>query len=231
MTTNITDYPLISAIMLAGKSPIEDVKLAIECFKTQTYPYKELIIINNAKSHFEATSLNIKAERNIFLLDTPTTYHAGTCRNFGISSANGQILAQFDPDYWYDKSYLETQAANLAECGANVIFLQSTLAYSFASGLAAYNQNDSKSILNTMVYIRPNGIDYPHTNHKEEEGLLQRLISNNYQVISVDAPHLACKLYTTSYGKVFKPKNYELSKEHFSIVKKIVKIAENLIDK
>lgn len=225
-----TSFPLVSAIMLAGQSPIEDIYLAIECFRSQTYPYKELIIVNNARNHLEASELNIKAERNIFLLDTPTKYFAGMARNYGIASANGQILAQFDPDYWYAPNRLEIQIANLAENEAHVIFLTSTLSYSLVSGLSEYNINDSNRILNTMVFIRPLDIDYPNINKSEEYGLLEKLSKAQAKIISIESPDLACKLYTTNHGKIYKPINNGLSKEHFAKIKTIVKNIEKLID-
>jgi len=228
--TQNTDYPLVSAIMLAGQSPIEDIQLSIECFKSQTYPYKELIIVNNANTHFEASELNIKAERNIFLIDTPSKYFAGMARNYGISTSNGKILAQFDPDYWYAPNRLEVQIANMAENEAHAIILTSTLSYSFISGLSGYNTNNANSILNTMVFLRPTNIDYDNVNKQEEYSLLNKMAQNNLKIISINMPEIACKLYTTKHGKIYTPINNGNTKEHYTIVKKAIKHAQNIID-
>ena len=34
-------YPLVSAIMLAGKTTPANIMAGVECFKSQNYPYKE----------------------------------------------------------------------------------------------------------------------------------------------------------------------------------------------
>jgi glycosyltransferase involved in cell wall biosynthesis len=219
--TTPEDYPLVSAIMLAGRHPIKDVLAAIACFRAQTYPYKELIIVNNAANQFDASALNIKAERGIFIVDTPYPFFAGMARNYGIAAANGKILAQFDADYWHAPGRLEAQIATLAEHEGHVAVLASTLSYSYVSGRASYNTNDRGAILGTMVFVRPQNIDYPNIDKQEEHGILDKFQKANLDVISLPAPTLACKLHLG--GDVIKPANVGLSKQDFTLVKKILK--------
>lgn len=209
--------------MLVGKTPISSIISAINCFKKQTYSYKELIIINNSKTHFEAVSLNIKAERDVFMVDTPFLCSAGMARNYGISASNGRILAQFDADCWHAPNRLETQIATLAENQAHIAILDRTLSYSFLSGRASYNTNDKKAILNTMVFVRPAQIDYPNTEKQEELGLLTKMQAHQMKTISIPLPELVCKLYVGTGEKITKPKNNGLTQAHYKIVKKIVK--------
>lgn len=216
-----SDYPLVSAIMLAGQCSISDVKKSIKCFKEQTYPYKELVIVNNAKNQFEASKLNIQAMKDIFIIDTPVGLSAGMARNYGISAANGQILAQFDTNYYYAPNRLETQIISLAENNAHISMLSKTLQYSFISGRASYHQNSKNMMLETMVLIRPRDIDYPNINKYEEKGFLDKLIGSGLKLIINKNPELACKLYTTKFEKIQITHN-ELSPEHRSIVDNIV---------
>lgn len=217
------DYPLVSAIMLAGRTSLPDVLSAIDCFRKQTYPYKELIIVNNAKTQFDAASLNIQAEKDVFLVDTPFHLATGMARNYGIAAANGRILAQFDPNYWYAPNRLESQVATLAGNEAQIIVLASTLAYSFGSGRATYNQNDKQAVLSTMLCVRPSGIDYPNVDRQEELGFLERMQQAGARLISMPAPELGCHLYLTDRDRITKPINCGLSSEHFKLIKKIVK--------
>ena len=80
-TNESEEYPLISAIMLAGRVQLEDILTCIECFKAQTYPYKELIIVNNTKTQYEAATLELQAEKDVFIVDTPTELSAGMARS------------------------------------------------------------------------------------------------------------------------------------------------------
>lgn len=217
------EYPLVSAIMLAGRTSIKDVLSAIKCFKAQTYPYKELIIVNNASNHLEASGFNIKAEQDIFLIDTPFGLSSGMARNYGISAANGRILAQFDPDYWYSPNRLESQVATLAENNAHIAVLSETLNYSFTSGRATYQTNDRKAILNTMVFLRPSGIDYPNVERQEELGIIGKMQEEGMTIISMPTLELACKFQLTSGERVLKPTNCGLLAQHFKIIKRILK--------
>ncbi len=217
------EFPLVSAIMLAGRVQIPDVLAAIDCFKAQTYPYKELIIVNNARSQYDASALNIRAERDIFMVDTPQELFAGMARNYGISCANGKILAQFDADYWHAPNRLEAQVATLAQNEAHVAVLDSTLCYSFVSGRASYWTNDRKAILGTMVFVRPTGLDYPNADKQEELGLLDKFQQAELSVISMNVPELACKLRFTTTPRATKAVNQGLTQPHLRLVRKIVK--------
>ena len=120
------EYPLVSAIMLAGKIAPANIMAGIECFKSQDYSYKELIIVNNAQNQLDASSLNIKAEKDIFIVDTPQHLTTGMARNYGISAANGQILAQFDADYWHSPSRLSAQVAGMAKNESHIAVFNKT---------------------------------------------------------------------------------------------------------
>ncbi len=189
------NYPLVSAILLAGNHPQPQITKAISCFRAQTYPYKELLIINNAHTQFEASGLNIQAEPNVFLIDTPYRFPAGLARNYGISAANGQILAQFDADYWHAPQRLESQIATMAANSAQVCMLTKTLSYSYYNQKLAYHTNKRGAALGTMVFVRPDKLDYPPADKGEEWGLLLKLNTAGYHPITMDKPNLACKLF------------------------------------
>ncbi len=204
-----TDYPLVSAIMLAGRTPINDVLATIKSFRNQTYPYKELVIINNSSSQYNASELNIHAQKDIFMVDTPIELTAGMARNYGIASANGQILAQFDSDYYHHPKRLEAQITALAKNDAEVCVLTETLAYSLINGRASKNSNLKSAILNSMVFIRPKDIDYPNQEKNEEKTILERLSKVGFKTISLSRPELMVKLYSSHYKRNYTVTNME----------------------
>lgn len=221
-TTESEEYPLVTAIMLAGKTSIEDTLHCIQCFKTQTYPYKELIIVNNAEDQFKASEFNLQAEPDIFIIDTPTEVSAGMARNFGIRAANGQILAQFDADNYHAPNRLESQIAALSTNDAHICILASTLSYSYLSGRANYLTNEKEAILSTMVFIRPSGIDYPDYYKYEEFGLLDKMIATQLRPIAIRSPELCCKLTLTSGDRIEQPINAGITTKEFKLIKQIV---------
>lgn len=215
-------YPLVSAIMLVGKCPLEDVKAAIKCFKSQTYPYKELIIINNAFSQYEASGLSIHAQHNIFIVDTAVHMTAGMARNHGIAAAKGQIIAQFDADYYHHPNRIESQIGAIIQNEAQVCVLTETLNYSYVSGRASYNTNDRKAILGTMVMIRPAAIDYADVNKNEEKSILEKMTKAEMKIISLPRPDLACKLNITHGKRKHSIESSSVSKAHIKIIKEML---------
>jgi glycosyltransferase involved in cell wall biosynthesis len=218
------EFPLVSAITLIGQSTVEDIVACIDCFQKQTYPYKELIIVNNAENQFAASELNIRAQPDVFLIDLPSHSTTGLARNHGLSASNGQIIAQFDVDYWHHPNRLEVQVAILAQQQAQVSFLSKTLKYSFVSGRTGYHTNSRNIVLGTMVHIRQKIADYPSYAEKNEEwGFLQGLLNNaKYKPVSIEQPELCCKLFFTSEARITEPINTDLPAEHLETIKKFL---------
>lgn len=194
---NEEEFPLVSAIMLAGRVPPKDIQVAIDCFKAQTYPNKELIIVNNCATQFEATNLNIYAQRNVFILDTPVLLRAGMARNYGINAANGRIIVQFDPDFYHTPKRIETQLTALANNEAGMCLLTECMSFSLVSGAVRRYTNARNAIMNSMIFIRPQGIDYPDQEKGEELALADQFNKAGVKIISLAEPTLMMKIFTT----------------------------------
>ena len=221
----MTDHPLISAMMIIKYPSIEHLHRTIEGFLDQTYPNKELIIINNPRSQFEASSVTIPKYDNVHLYDTPSQFTAGQCRNYGISKTNGQILAQYDLDSWHHKNRLEYQVSSLVENSAHMSILTRTLLFSGINGRLSYYSNNKNLMLNSMVFIRPANIDYPDVEKQEELGLLNKFRIAKYNIISIDKPDMVCKLY---HGNIKEIKTCCTYKKHAKAVSKMLKNIDRL---
>lgn len=215
------EYPLISAIMLAGKCTKDDVLKGILSFKHQSYPYKELIIINNAATQYECSDLDLGAEANVFIIDTPFQLSAGMARNVGLSQANGQIIAQFDSNYYYHPDRLSVQVMGLAQHNAKISILTHTLQYNYTTGYARYYTNPKNAILNTMVYVRPEGIDYDNVDKLEEKSILEKLIQAGNKAISISRPELAIKRIRPN-NKYIELKNCGLQEHELSAIQTLL---------
>lgn len=217
----MSEHPLVSAIMLIRKSDIAELEIAIECFEKQTYPYKELIIINNANTQFEASGVNIDARENVFLVDTPSKLPAGSARNYGILAANGQILAQFDADCWHDPHRLEHQILEMAKNSAHICMLSRGLCFSYNSGRVNYWENGENYILNTMIYVRPSNIDYSQVDKGEEYSILTKMFKSGMIVTYLNKPEYICKIVPSD-----EPRNEitlsSVSEQHKKVIENIL---------
>lgn len=219
------EYPLVSCIMLVGQVLTPDILRCVDCFRTQTYPHKELIIVNNAKDqhlgYMSPEILDLPASDDIIIINTPYELSAGAARNVGVESASGQIMAQFDTNYWYSPNRLSAQIATMANEKAHICVLARTLQYSYISGRASIFQNRQNAILGTMIWIGDGQIEYPNLSHGEEYGILRRMLQQGMQPIAIDKPELCCKLVLTSQERQFVPNNIDLTAEQFAIITSI----------
>lgn len=213
------EYPLVSAILLAGKADIKHVIKTKQCFLDQSYPNKELIIVNNAKNPSSNQRLYDLIENNIYVVDTPTYLNAGSARNFGVSTANGDLLAQFDANYWHHPDRLSIQILTLANNSSHASFLSETVEISFISGRLGYQRNPSQLILNSMVWVKPKKTHYPDVDNHEERGYVEALMKADYKVVKFSRPELMCKLYYSKYFNLDKISDVKTSPEHSEILK------------
>ncbi len=189
----MSDYPLISAIMIIKDDvSLSKLEFVIRCFESQTYPHKELVIVNNAKSQDAASKVEIKSRKDVFIVDTPIHLTAGHARNYGIQHANGPIIAQFDYDCYHHPKRLESQLSTMINNNAKISVLSKC--YKLYNQQITHMTNNANAILNTMMFIRPKSIDYPETNKGEELVMLEKLLISGYHIISLDDISLVCKI-------------------------------------
>tara|TARA_R110000751_G_scaffold112718_3_gene211708 strand:- start:465 stop:1190 length:726 start_codon:yes stop_codon:yes gene_type:complete len=231
-TDKTEDYPLVTCITLAGNHSLKEIQSTIKQFKSQSYPYKELIIVNNCDSQSDASNLTLEAQSDVYVIDTPTKMSAGMARNYGILSANGQILAQFDASYWHAPERIHSQINSLT-AGSHISLLADVLQFSCYSNTARLYKNNRNAILNTMVFIRPKDVDYDNVDNNEESTIMQKMTNNGFKPIAIEAPELCCKMVPTTFKNIpntagFAPKttaiiNGELSPDLYASAKDIIK--------
>ena len=89
----MTFEPLVSCVCVTYGRPIL-LGEAVKCFIDQTYPNKELIIVNDQ----EGVTLRFSEDRdNIRVENVPTRFGSlGEKRNYGMSLANGDYICIWD---------------------------------------------------------------------------------------------------------------------------------------
>ena len=87
------------------------ISQAVESFLAQTWPYKELIIVDDASTDSSMKELKkySKYFDNIVLLTNDQNRGVSYSRNRGIQVASGNYIALLDSDDWMDPTRLEKQ--------------------------------------------------------------------------------------------------------------------------
>lgn len=172
---------LISCICITNNST-SSLKRAINCFKSQTYSNKELVVL------FESDNLETKN----FLLDLEDPQilmieinhqpklTLGELRNIAINKSNGEYFCQWDDDDWYSADRLEYQMSSLRLNYKSVCMLTYWIMFdslnrqAYLSPFRLWEGSilSKKSILNDYC-------NYAPLEKSEDTYLLEKLIEHN----------------------------------------------------
>lgn len=116
--------PLISCTMVT-KHRFEQAKMSIQCFQNQTYPNKELVIVDDDESDCLAQYIHQLGDATIHHLHLqPQNQTLGELRNIALANASGSYICQWDDDDLADPLRLEMQMSALQVLNAEACFLQ-----------------------------------------------------------------------------------------------------------
>jgi Glycosyltransferases involved in cell wall biogenesis len=109
------ELPLVSCI-LPTKDRAAFIPYAIQSYQSQTYPAKELIIVDNGDDSTEAM-VQIHASVDVRYYRVTGTRTTGEMRNLCAKYAYGEFICHFDSDDWSAPERVSDQVARLGEFG------------------------------------------------------------------------------------------------------------------
>jgi glycosyltransferase involved in cell wall biosynthesis len=100
---------MVSCVM-ATRNRRKFLAQALRCFLRQTYPNKELIVVDDSARPSDRLFRGVACVRYL-RLSRPT--RTGTKLNLGIEAGQGEILQKLDDDDFYQPGFLATSVAHL----------------------------------------------------------------------------------------------------------------------
>ena len=94
------------SVILATKDRPRFLSIALRCYQHQTYPNRELIVIDDGQDFPVEPQLIESIGGRLIRLEDDTIL--GTKMNIGIEQASGPLCQKMDDDDWYGPSFLET---------------------------------------------------------------------------------------------------------------------------
>lgn len=104
---------LVSCI-LPTKNRAAFIPFAIQCYQSQTYPTKELVILDNGN---DGTETLIPNDPTIRYAKVPGKLTTGDMRNVCANWSKGDIICHFDSDDWSAPERVTDQVTRLGEFG------------------------------------------------------------------------------------------------------------------
>lgn len=114
--------PLVSCLMVTGRRP-SLAALAIDCFRRQSYPNRELIIIDDSGTDALAATVDAGPDGESapirWIRPPPGGKPLGALRNLSLAEARGEFLCQWDDDDLSSPDRLARQVGALLATGAD----------------------------------------------------------------------------------------------------------------
>jgi glycosyltransferase involved in cell wall biosynthesis len=116
----LTAVPLVSCIMPTyNRRPF--IRLALARFREQTYPNRELLVIDDGR---DGIGDLVRDEPAVRYLRIDARLPIGAKRNRACAEARGEIIAHWDDDDWYSPDRLERQATPIVRGEADITGLE-----------------------------------------------------------------------------------------------------------
>jgi glycosyltransferase involved in cell wall biosynthesis len=192
LSISLPKLPKISCLLVTANGRFELVKRSIQCFLDQTYPNKELVIVNEGpKAYQEQIQEYVKNYNNIICQWLDGKYKLGSLRNISIGLCDGELFCQWDDDDYCTPQRLALQYSYFYRSPKTVAcYLGDQLHYYFDnSELYWDNWSDygNRGILNERVIpgtlmCKRIDVKYSADRAGEDSVFLNRLINKSYEV-------------------------------------------------
>jgi len=186
------EMPLVSCIMPTYNRR-SFLPLALARFREQSYPNRELIVIDDGS---DPVGDQLRAEPAVRYLRVEKRISIGAKRNLACAEARGEIVAHWDDDDWYSADRLERQVAPILRGEAEITGLENRFVLQMPGGkFWTVDRRLHRSMFvgdvhgGTLVFRRAlwtSGVRYPEVDLAEDAMFLQQATSRGKRLLRLD---------------------------------------------
>lgn len=196
--------PLVSCLMVTKDRP-SLAERAIKCFLAQTYPNRQLVVVDDAAGDaLEKHVRDLGDARVRYHRLPPARQPLGMLRNIAVDRATGAYVCQWDDDDLYDPERIEVQMAAVLALGADACFLARQQLWRPARRELAISH--IRVWEGTMLCAKAALPRYPAQRRGEDTPVAAHVVTNS-KVVSVDVPELCT--YVCHENNTFEPVHFE----------------------
>lgn len=144
---------------------------AIRCLVAQTWPNRELVIVDDGEEDYEPMLSRYREAFPIHYLRIAPRKdrHLGDLRNCSLDAAGGELAIQWDDDDWYHPERITRQVRFLEENKLDAVFLRHVLWHLNEPGFAGHLfRTDGRDGYPGTVLHRKTGLRYPNLPRSED---------------------------------------------------------------
>jgi hypothetical protein len=179
--------PLISCLM-PTKNRFEQAQFAVDSFRRQTWPNKELVVLDQNRDDRLKNWLEAQRDPRIRVFHLPGAQEPlGTIRNLTIDLSSGLLLCAWDDDDLHHPARLEIEIAAMAATG----FVACTLIREvmWNPSLARVGIRKRWPYCNTVVTLRNQNLRYPPWPVGEDVPAVHAILARSSAIL-LDLPEL-----------------------------------------
>ena len=192
----VPQLPLISCIMPTHNRRTF-IGLALACFDAQTYPRKELVVVDDGT---DPVGDLLEGRPDVRYARLSSRMSLGAKRNLACEIAQGDLIAHWDDDDWYNPRRLSEQIAPLLaqQCEVTGLVTTHVLEMPFArfwtlSGDLHRRMFMGDVVGGTLMFSKSllrQGIRYPEMNLAEDAALIRQFTQRRKRVQRIPDPGL-----------------------------------------
>lgn len=223
---------MISCICVTRNRPLQ-LERVINCFRSQTYIKKELVIVCENDDKGTIDYLNNVNDKNILkiVINIEPKKTLGELRNIGIKKCNGTFFCQWDDDDWYHYQRLEKQMKILEKNNKKACVLSQWIIYDIQEQncyISSRRAWEGSLLCNKKYFIEK--IKYDNLEKGEDTPAINKLLKHNELTIIDNVPYLY--IYQYHGNNTWNRKHFEsLIKHSTKCNKKYSKIIYNILEK
>ncbi len=170
---------------------------AVHCYRQQTYPRKELIVVDDGSEDLSDILSVLPAEEVRYVrIERHARNVLGHLRNLALDAARGDMMAQWDDDDWYHPRRLERQVEALAS-GCDACVLSGALMHLDTPEYIdhPYTGYLPDGVPGTIVHRREDGLRYPALRKSEDTVYLQHWLRSPLRIHRIPETHLFIRCF------------------------------------
>ena len=192
-----TSLPKVSCLMVTANRKAL-CRRAVRCYLNQTYPHKELVVLDNGTEDLTDVLADVPAEELVFLKveRTPETFIGGL-RNISLEAATGEIIVpQWDDDDWYHPERIARQVMVL-EDGYDMCSIAATLMHLDTKPYinAPYIGILKGGVPPTMMHRRNDDIRYPDLRRTSDSYYLNAWREHKHALMPIEEAYLYIRCF------------------------------------
>ncbi len=173
--------PRVSCLMVTANRK-RLAERAVACFQNQTYPNRELVVIDDGQEDYSPLFRDIDpADVTYVRIPRTSSLVLGTLRNIALQYAEGDYIVQWDDDDWYHPERIAAQAVFLDQ-GYDACCLSASLMHLdnpdfFSLPYIGYLPD---GIPGSIMHRRSKNIRYPEYRRAEDTVYLREWMKRRY---------------------------------------------------